>query len=169
MRVLSAEVQERIKKATAAVPVQAALRSVRTSDDPPIPPGPRDAIVEACFLMAAVDGHVGALELAQLAEAFDQMFGAAAGVDMDELVRKLADRLATDGWERRMYDASEALGGTELAETAFRLIAAVAFVDDSIAIAESAALDAFGAALELTRERVHELLSEVREDLFGKA
>jgi hypothetical protein len=50
---------------------------------------------------------------------------------------------------------------------AFRLAAAVAFVDDHVAHAEAAAIDALAAVLDLSRDVSQQILNEVRDTLFG--
>jgi tellurite resistance protein len=59
------------------------------------------------------------------------------------------------------------LAGTEHAEQAYRLAASVAFVDDHVEHAEAAALDSFARALGIDDGRAHEIMREVRAELFG--
>ena len=128
----------------------------------------REAVVEATFLMAAVDGKVTALELGQFAGGIEAVFGDEAGTDFEALAKTMAARLAAEGWDRRLAAVKAALAGTDLAETAYRLAAGVAFVDDTIEHAAAAALEAMAGALGLSEERAQALLAEVRTELFGE-
>jgi hypothetical protein len=49
---------------------------------------------------------------------------------------------------------------------AFRLAAGVAFVDDHVAHAEAAALEAMASALAISADESQEILYDVREALF---
>jgi tellurite resistance protein len=166
MRELSPEIAEQLR---AQLERAAAGRPARASSEGAAAPAgsARDAIVEAMFLLAAVDGRVTPLEVAQFADGIEAAFGADAEADVEALVARLADRLAAEGWERRLAAVKAALAGTEHAETAYRLAAAVAFVDDTIEHAEAAALEALGGALGVDADRAQALLRDVRVELFG--
>jgi tellurite resistance protein len=125
------------------------------------------ALVETVFLMAAVDGQVSALELGQFAEVVEGDLADALGGELNEIVDGMARALRDEGWERRLRAVTEQLRGTPDAERAYRLATSVAFVDDEVAHAEAAALDALAAALAIAPERAHAIMSEVHRDLFG--
>jgi tellurite resistance protein len=164
MRELSPEIVEQLvehlNRAAAGTPARD-----KPAEGAPVTATVREAIVETGFLVAAVDGDVSPLELVQFAEAVEAVFGADA--DAQTLVKRMADRLGTDGWARRVAAVHEAIAGTEHAETAYRLAAAVAFVDDMIEHAEAAALEALARAFGLSEQRAHAIMTEVRTELFG--
>jgi tellurite resistance protein len=166
MRELSPEIAEQLREQLE----RAALgRPARTFGDGAAGAAgsPAEGVVEAMFLLAAVDGRVTTLEVAQFAEGVETVLGADAPADIEELVKSLAARLATEGWDRRLAAVKQSLAGSSLAETAYRLAAAVAFVDDVIEHAEAAALEALASALGIGEERAAAILREVRADLFG--
>jgi tellurite resistance protein len=129
-------------------------------------PAARDALIESAFLLAAVDGHVSELEAAQFGEAVESALGRVEA-DPSALMKRFADALAKEGWETRMNAVARALAGTEHAERAYRVAAGVAFVDDTVESREADALDSFAGALGLSAERAHEIMAEVRSELFG--
>jgi hypothetical protein len=79
----------------------------------------------------------------------------------------LSRRLERDGWTARLDDVASRLPSEEARSYAFRLAAAVAFVDDHVAHAEAAAIDALAAALQLSPDVSQQILNEVRDTLFG--
>jgi tellurite resistance protein len=128
-----------------------------------------DATIEAMFLMAAVDGAVAGDEVAQLGATMQAMFDsrdAAGPMDLDATLVDLSRRLERDGWTARLDAVAARLRGEEARSFAFRLAAAVAFVDDHVAHAEAAAIDALAAALSLSPEVSQQILHEVRDTLF---
>ena len=128
-----------------------------------------DATIEAMFLMAAVDGAVTHDETAQLAaslQAFLDTRGRGGAVDADSMLVDLSRRLERDGWTARLDDVARRLTTSEARSFAFRLAVAVAFVDDHVAHAEAAAIDALAAALHLSADQADTLLHEVRDTLF---
>ena len=158
---------------------QAADAFVRAREDPAsASPAQRnkaaefEATVEAMFLMAAVDGDLSAEELSQLAasiEAFASLEGkpgAAKKVDTSTRLLALNDMLATDGWNQRLATVASRLTDHESRAFAFRLAAGVAFVDDHVAHAEAAALEAMASALTISADESQEILYDVREALF---
>jgi tellurite resistance protein len=129
-----------------------------------------DATIEAMFLMAAVDGSVAGQEVAQLAAMMQAMFDTRdrqGPIDLDATLIDLSRRLERDGWTARLDDVARRLRTEEARSFAFRLAAAVAFVDDHVAHAEAAAIDALAASLDLSRDVSQQILSEVRDTLFG--
>jgi tellurite resistance protein len=132
-----------------------------------------EATVEAMFLMAAVDGDLGEDELAQLAasvDAFAELDGASerarAKVDVGGMLAQLNGKLEEDGWTKRLAAVASRLRDRESRAFAFRLAAGVAFVDDVVAHAEAAALEAMAAALSISADESQEILYDVRETLF---
>jgi tellurite resistance protein len=129
-----------------------------------------EATVEAMFLMAAVDGDVSDEELAQLAasvDAFSALDGKPARrVDAGTLLGKMNGMLAKEGWNKRLAAVAERLQDPEARAFAFRLAAGVAFVDDHVAHAEAAALEALASALHIGPDESQEILYDVRESLF---
>ena len=128
--------------------------------------GVREALVEIAFLIAAVDGDVSPLEVAQFGEAIEAAFGD-GDVDVKAMLATMSSRLESEGWEKRMKAVARALAGSQNAERAYRIAVGVAFVDDDVAHAEAAALEAFARALGVSDERAHAIMGEVREELFG--
>jgi hypothetical protein len=129
-----------------------------------------EAILEAMFLMAAVDGEIAADEIAQLAasvQAIVDTSGGHAQVDLAPVVQELAACLARDGWKVRLDSLARRLTTPESRAFAFRLAAGVAFVDDHVAHAEAAAIDALAAALAIPGEESQSILMEVQQELFG--
>jgi len=128
-----------------------------------------DATIEAMFLMAAVDGSVTQEETAQLGaslQAFLDQRGHGGQLDVDAALVQLSRRLERDGWTARLDAVAKRLHGEESRSFAFRLAVAVAFVDDHVAHAEAAAIDALSAALQLTSEQADSILHDVRDTLF---
>jgi hypothetical protein len=135
-----------------------------------------EATIEAMFLMAAVDGQVAEDEIAQLAGSLQAILDLSGGgarssatkhrIDVDATLASLAAALERDGWTARLDAVAARLLTDESRAFAFRLAAAVAFVDDHVAHAEAAAIDALGAALQLDRETTQQILGDVQETLF---
>ncbi len=130
-----------------------------------------EATVEAMFLMAAVDGEVAADELEHLAASIQAIsdMQAVEGLEFQPTLIALSEKLAQDGWKARIDSVAERILTAEAKEFAFRLAAGVAFVDDHVAHAEAAAIDALAAAFELDAEASQAILRDVVETLFGDA
>ena len=130
-----------------------------------------EATFEAMFLMAAVDGDVSGVELSQLAascEAMIDLTGARSQpVKIGKLLAELNAVLAKEGWKARLDAVAARLRTKEARSFAFRLATGVALIDDHVAHAEAAGIDALAAALALTPEESQEILSDVQETLFG--
>jgi tellurite resistance protein len=129
-----------------------------------------DATVEAMFLMAAVDGAVAGVEVAQLAATMQAMLDTRERrepIDLDATLVDLSRRLERDGWSARLDEVAHRLRTEDARAFAFRLAAAVAFVDDHVAHAEAAAIDALAAALGLSSDVSQQILNDVRDSLFG--
>jgi tellurite resistance protein len=127
------------------------------------------ATIEAMFLMAAVDGEVSPEEIDQLSASI-QAIADTQHLKAESLEKVLADlneKLGRDGWNARLDTVVSRLGSDEARSFAFRLAAGVAFVDDHVAHAEAAAIDALAAKLELSPEDSQQILHEVQEMLFG--
>lgn len=127
------------------------------------------ATVEAMFLMAAVDGHISASEMEQLAASIQAIIDmhAVEGVDIETTLQQLSEKLARDGWRSRLDAVSQRIQSPDGRAFAFRLAAGVAFVDDHVAHAEAAAIEAFASALGLERDESQSILHEVHDELFG--
>jgi tellurite resistance protein len=129
-----------------------------------------DATIEAMFLMAAVDGTVAEHEVAQLAATMQAMLDTRERrepIDLDGTLIELSRRLEREGWTARLDEVARRLRTEESRSFAFRLAAAVAFVDDHVAHAEAAAIDALAAALGLSSDVSQQILHDVRDTLFG--
>lgn len=126
-----------------------------------------EATVEAMFLMAAVDGDLSEEELSQLAASVDA-FASIDGerVDTSKLLAGMNQLLASQGWNKRLAAVAARLRDHESRAFAFRLAAGVAFVDDHVAHAEAAALEAMASAFTITADESQEILYDVREALF---
>lgn len=169
----------RIKKLAKGLTAhQAADAFVRAREQPEsVPPDVRgradefEAMVEAMFLMAAVDGDLSKQELGQLAASVDA-FGAfetrTAPPDTGKLLAAMNAKLAADGWNKRLAAVADRLRGREARAFAYRLAAGVAFVDDHVAHSEAAALEAFASAFALSADETQEILYDVRETLFER-
>jgi hypothetical protein len=127
------------------------------------------ATIEAMFLMAAVDGEVSQDEVNQLAASIQAIadMHAIEGFKLEETLDELNKKLARDGWHARLEAVARRIQTDEGKSFAFRLAAGVAFVDDHVAHAEAAAIDALAAKLGLDGEESNAILREVQEDLFG--
>jgi hypothetical protein len=137
-----------------------------------------DATLEAMFLMAAVDGQVGSDEIARLTATIEALFGtrdrgAAPGADrgtdrgpdVDGVLVHLGTSLERDGWTARLDAVAERLVTAEARAFAFRLSAALVFVDDHLAHAEAAALRALAAALDLDGATTQHIIEDVQDAL----
>lgn len=125
------------------------------------------AIVELMFLMAAVDGEVAQDELDRLGSSVVGIVGADEAADLSAELARFADALERDGWRARMEAACASLRTEESKLLAFRLCAGVAFVDDHVAHAEAAAIEAMAAALGVDGDTSQTILREVMDELFG--
>ncbi len=128
-----------------------------------------EATIELMFLMAAVDGDISTEELEQLRGSIEAVadMHAVSGLQLEQTLERLAALLEQDGWTVRMREAASRIPSPEGRAFAFRLSAGVAFVDDHVAHAEAAALDALSAALELDTDTSQSLMREVVDTLFG--
>ena len=133
-----------------------------------------EATIEAMFLMAAVDGEVGDQELAQLAASVEAIVDTRdAGAkkipfDMPKVLSGLNALLEKEGWKARLDAVAARLKAQESRAFAFRLAAGVALVDDHVAHAEAAAIDALAAAFQMSSAESQDILSDVQEALFGE-
>jgi hypothetical protein len=170
--------KERLAKlASGGLSVDAAARAydrrtqgVKLGDEEHAQADELDATIEAMFLMAAVDGAVAGLEVSQLAATMQAMLDTRerrGPIDLDATLVDLSRRLERDGWTARLDDVARRLRTEESRSFAFRLAAAVAFVDDHVAHAEAAAIDALAAALALSSDVSQQILHDVRDTLFG--
>lgn len=125
----------------------------------------REAMIETAFLVAAVDGNVSDIEVMQFADTVETLFGADG--EAKEILSAMAKRLDSEGWDKRAKSVARALDGSGRGEQAYRLAVAVAFVDDVVEHAEIAALDVLARSLEVPEDRAHEIMGEVRKELFG--
>jgi hypothetical protein len=87
-------------------------------------------------------------------------------IDTTKLLVALNERLEAEGWNKRLAAVAARLRGGEARAFAFRLAAGVAFVDDHVAHAEAAALEAMASALAISADESQEILYDVREALF---
>jgi len=129
-----------------------------------------EAILEAMFLMAAVDGQIADDEVGQLAASVQAIVDTTGGklkLDLVPAMDELGARLARDGWKGRLDTLAKRLVSEESRTFAFRLAAAVAFVDDNVVHAEAAAIDALAGALGIPADDSQRILGEVQEELFG--
>lgn len=128
-----------------------------------------EATIEAMFLMAAVDGQVAANEIAQLSGSLQAILdtrGSREKVDINAKLQDLSAKLEREGWIARLDHVAQRLKTDESRSFAFRLAAAVAFVDDNVAHAEAAAIDALSHALKLSNDESQQILQDVQEMLF---
>lgn len=172
------ELEDRVQKVAKGLSARdAADAFVRAREDPTsCSPNVRnkaaefEATIEAMFLMAAVDGDLSKEELAQLAasvDAFAALDGPAAkAVDAGKLLVDFNEKLEQDGWNKRLAAVAARLSDREARAFAFRLAAGVAFVDDHVAHAEAAALEAMASAFHISADDSQEILYDVRETLF---
>lgn len=127
-----------------------------------------DAIIEAMFLMAAVDDRVTGEELRRLADCVAMLVGAEVGEEeLQQRLQAMNDALARDGWAQRLHSVAGRLRGREARRIAFQLAAGVAFVDDRVEHSEAAGIEAFAGALGLEHAESQRLLDETVRDLFG--
>lgn len=126
------------------------------------------AIIETMVLLAAIDGFVTDEELAQLRSSIERMVAPERlGAELDELLAASLEKLTADGWQSRVKDVAARIKSETSRALAFRLGAAVAFVDDDVAQAETEAIEELATAFGLSNEASQEILREVVEDLFG--
>jgi Tellurite resistance protein TerB len=126
------------------------------------------AIVEAMFLLAAADGFVTDEEVAQLRSSITKMVSPEpVEAGLDELMAGCLEKLTQDGWNSRVPEVARRLGSVESRSLAFRLAAAVAFVDNEVAPAEAEVIDALAASFGLSADDSQAILRDVVDDLFG--
>src|SRR5437879_2671828 len=58
-------------------------------------------ILEAMFLMSAVDGEVSPEEIQQFADSLEPILGDVAEADVEGLLGEMTSALEEEGWERR--------------------------------------------------------------------
>jgi tellurite resistance protein len=129
-----------------------------------------EATIEAMFLMAVVDGELADDEVEQLAASLQAIFDITGGthaMNLASTIEELNAKLERDGWKSRLDQVAMRLKTDEARAFAFRLVTGVAFVDDNVAHAEAAAIDAFSAALGITPDDSQQILAEVQSMLFG--
>lgn len=128
-----------------------------------------EATLETMFLMAAVDGVVQREELEQLAASFQAVVDMhqVKGLDLQALLDAFNEKLARDGWRARLDACAQRIVNPDARSFAFRLAAGVAFVDDHVAHAEAAAIEALASVFGLARAESQEILDEVHAELFG--
>lgn len=128
-----------------------------------------EATLEAMFLMAAVDGTITNEEVEQLAGSFQAIVDMheVSGIDLQKLMDQFNERLAHDGWRARLEKVGQRITSEDARAFAFKLAAGVAFVDDHVAHAEAAAIEALARAFELSNEDSQAILAEVHDELFG--
>ncbi|MFO0570643.1 MAG: hypothetical protein U0263_33710 [Polyangiaceae bacterium] len=128
-----------------------------------------EATLETMFLMAAVDGVVQKEELEQLAASFQAVVDMhhVRGIDLQALLDRFNEKLARDGWRARLDACAKRIESADARAFAFRLAAGVAFVDDHVAHAEAAAIEAVSSVFEISRAESQEILDEVHSELFG--
>jgi len=170
---MAMDLDTRLKTVASGVSVADAIESYLDSADAPPSEASRPtdelrATVELMFLMAAVDGEVSDVELAQLRASVEAIVDIEKipDLDLDGLIAELGDKLDAEGWTARLRNAAAGIRSDEGKAFAFRLAAAVAFVDDFVAHAEAAAIDSLGHALGIEKEAALGLLRDVHETLF---
>ena len=126
------------------------------------------ATIEGMFLMAAVDGEISEVEMEQLAASIHAIadMHAIEGLKLSNTLKDLNEKLARDGWRARLESVCSRLRTEEGKAFAFRLAAGVAFVDDHVAHAEAAAIEAFSAGLCISSDESQSILRDVHECLF---
>lgn len=126
-------------------------------------------LVELMFLMAAVDGSIEVDELTQLHQGIEGFAGEEllSGVDIGGALDEMDRALAEEGWQARLQAAAGSLHSDEIRRIGFRLAATVAFVDDFVANAEAAGIEAMARALKIDDGESQTILREVHETLFG--
>lgn len=127
----------------------------------------RGAVLEAMFLMAAVDGDVSEVEIRELARACRPLVGDVSSGDVEGMLLSMHAVLAEEGWERRARSIGGALAGSAVAELAYSLAVRVALADDYVVGVESDAMDTLADALGLDLDRRGALLREAYDELFG--
>lgn len=126
-----------------------------------------EAILEAMFLMAVVDGEVSDVEIRQFARSCEPLVGELTEGDVEGTLLTMAGTLADEGWPRRAAHVGQVLARSPLKERAFRLAVAVAMIDDYVANAEAAAIDTLSNAFGFEPEHSDALVKQVYGELFG--
>ena len=172
------KLNERVGKIAAGVSVGAAIEAFvqrRSTTGEEIDPEEERraelmAIVEVMFVMAAVDGEVSEEELGELnasVRALVDIDALERSVIVETVIYELSTRLERDGWRTRLREAAAQIRAPEVRSFAFQLAAGVAFVDDFVAHAEAAGIDALTKAFEMTEEESQFLLRMVHASLSG--
>lgn len=130
-------------------------------------PAEVEAILEAMFLMAVVDGEVSEVEIRQFARSCEPLLGELTEGDVEGTLLAMAGTLADEGWPRRAQHVGRILSQSALRERAFRLAVAVAMADDFVANAEAAAIDTLSTAFGFDPEQSDLLVKQVYGELFG--
>lgn len=168
------DLDARLEKLDARDAVRGAARAFVASQQGTVTEGERaladefKAIIETMVLLAGIDGFVTDEEVAQLRSSIENMIAPEAiGNGLDEVLATALEKLTADGWKSRVADVAARLRSPGSRSLAFRLGAAVAFVDDDVAQAEAEAIEALAQAFGLSADDSQGILREVVEDLFG--
>jgi tellurite resistance protein len=167
----------RLKKLASGIAVAKAARALVRSRDPAeelttLERQQADelkATLEAMFLMAAVDGEVAAEEVEQLRASIEAIVDmhAAEGLELEPLLGEMNADLERDGWRARLEDVARRIPTDDGKAFAFRLAAGVAFVDDNVAHAEAAAIEAFASVMGIDPDTSQAIMRGVADELFA--
>lgn len=135
-----------------------------------------EAVIEAMFIMALVDGEIKSDELLQLSgsvEAILRLHGESGDaaemalplLRLNDILKTLGGRYGAEGQQKRFRAIAERLRSPRARVFCYRLAAAVAFVDDYVHAGEVDALDELATVLGLSKEESQAVLREVHETL----
>lgn len=153
----------------------AGLRSIHDAEDPLLAENAAASKVlgalEALFLMIAVEGRVMEEEEDAARSVLHEMTSAELDPgEIEELLAAFAERLEAEGFAARVETVGRLLREDHgLAESAFRLCAAVVAADGREANEDNEALNALMDELHLDDESADQILGEVRTRLSSAA
>ncbi len=127
---------------------------------------PEQALVNAMCLSIAADGEVTDEELEQALGLAIDLPGLAGKSQDDALayVARAFDQLKTDGMDTCMLNVAKMLDAGERVH-AFRLAAAVQYIDGQITSQENEFLAAFRDVLEIDPDEADEIIADLGKDL----
>lgn len=127
------------------------------------------ALIETAFLMAAADGELSNIEFDQLVATIEYVAGAQYTQDqLRTMINQLVDTLGSDGWEKRIAAVKADLTNTTARRNAYRLAAGVSFIDGEVQENEARLFGILAEAFEIANDEASALLTEVRDELFGR-
>jgi tellurite resistance protein len=130
----------------------------------------RAAMIEVACLMSLADEQITPEEFEHLAVTIGYITQRKVeGERVRAIVMSLVERLRDEGWAGRLTEIAQTLRDPEARRRAFRMAAAVSFVDGAIQEQEGNLFALLAEHLEIPRAEAARLLRTTRDEVFGRA